>query len=291
MGDGSWVELAVYGDGGAMNVDQEREYQRQIQQRQIDQKAPNQYRIGDRDPDQGTYQLIYPDDSVDPRGLKLYAAESAPGDPVLAQQRADGFWALSEANPGPVQPYTPPWNKPVVKGGGDLEWHWFDDSLRTGLPVSVALDGVSASSPFALATKPTSTVRFSCEWVGGVTPIGYLYSIVKNKSFKPLTISTSIIARCTADLNIYSTGGYRWKGEYWDSRDFNIENYLNWQRDPDFDNILDSAIYTPAFAGPGEKTITAGSAVAVLGIDDVLEFSFEFKPRPGQSLYLELELS
>jgi hypothetical protein len=63
------------------------------------QTQPLTYRIGPRDPVTGKYQLIYPDGSVATGAEKLYSAASEPGDRVLAQQRRDRTWLLSEASP------------------------------------------------------------------------------------------------------------------------------------------------------------------------------------------------
>lgn len=70
---------------------------RQTQQQAKQPTQPLVYRIGDRDPATGKYEMIYPDGSKATGAEKLYSAESKPGDRVLAQQRTDGTWLLSEA--------------------------------------------------------------------------------------------------------------------------------------------------------------------------------------------------
>jgi hypothetical protein len=84
-----------------MDIQGIRLQQRQQQQQAIEQRNPGTYRIGDRDPVTGRTELMYPDGSRDQNGLKLYAAKHETGDRVLAQQRSDGAWLMSEANPAP----------------------------------------------------------------------------------------------------------------------------------------------------------------------------------------------
>lgn len=87
-----------------MSIDQARSRQRQQQLRAIAPQSEAVYRIGDRIPETGSHQVIYPDGSIDLNGIKLYGAKHESGDRVLAQQRSDGAFLLSEANPQPAKP-------------------------------------------------------------------------------------------------------------------------------------------------------------------------------------------
>ncbi len=53
-----------------------------------------QFRIGDRDPVTGLYNVIYPDGSSTPNGIKIYNAEHRVGDIVNATKRGDGMIIL-----------------------------------------------------------------------------------------------------------------------------------------------------------------------------------------------------
>ena len=53
-----------------------------------------QYRIGDRDPVTGLYNVIWPDGSSTLNGVKIFNAAHAVGDVVLATQRSDGMMIL-----------------------------------------------------------------------------------------------------------------------------------------------------------------------------------------------------
>jgi hypothetical protein len=79
------------------NIARLRSQQQQAQQRLTPKPPTTGFRIGDRDPIRGTHQLIYPDGSKDPTGIKAYNAAHQPGDPVLAQQRTDGRWVMNDA--------------------------------------------------------------------------------------------------------------------------------------------------------------------------------------------------
>jgi hypothetical protein len=56
-----------------------------------------QYRIGDRDPVTGLYQVIWPDGGKTLNGLKNFNAVHQTGDVVLATQRSDGMIILDSA--------------------------------------------------------------------------------------------------------------------------------------------------------------------------------------------------
>jgi hypothetical protein len=53
-----------------------------------------EFRIGDRDPVSGLYDVIYPDGSVTRNGLKIFNSVHQFGDVVLATQRSDGMLIL-----------------------------------------------------------------------------------------------------------------------------------------------------------------------------------------------------
>jgi hypothetical protein len=77
-------------------IERRRLQQQQAQQQQVARNPKGVFRIGDRDPVRGTHELIHPDGSKDPTAVKAYGAAHKPGDPVLAQQRTDGRWVMSE---------------------------------------------------------------------------------------------------------------------------------------------------------------------------------------------------
>jgi hypothetical protein len=58
-----------------------------------------EFRIGDRDPQTGLYEVIYPDGSQTLNGMKIFNAAHQVGDVVRATRRSDGmllllaFWA------------------------------------------------------------------------------------------------------------------------------------------------------------------------------------------------------
>jgi hypothetical protein len=56
-----------------------------------------EFRIGDRDPVTGLYNVIYPDGSTTRNGLKIFNAAHQTGDLVLATQRSDGMMILDAA--------------------------------------------------------------------------------------------------------------------------------------------------------------------------------------------------
>ena len=56
-----------------------------------------QFRIGDRDPVTGLYNVIWPDGSSTLNGVKIFNAAHAVGDVVLATQRSDGMMILDSA--------------------------------------------------------------------------------------------------------------------------------------------------------------------------------------------------
>jgi hypothetical protein len=56
-----------------------------------------QFRIGDRDPETGLYNVIWPDGSSTLNGIKIYNAAHETGDVVLATQRSDGMMILDSA--------------------------------------------------------------------------------------------------------------------------------------------------------------------------------------------------
>lgn len=84
-----------------MSIQEVRLQQRQQQQQAIGNRNSGTYRIGDRRDSTGRTEMIYPDGSRDPNGLKLFAADHQSGDRVLTQRRSDGLWLMSEANPKP----------------------------------------------------------------------------------------------------------------------------------------------------------------------------------------------
>lgn len=53
-----------------------------------------EFRIGDRDPVTGLYDVIYPDGGVTRNGMKVFNAEHQFGDVVLATERSDGLMIL-----------------------------------------------------------------------------------------------------------------------------------------------------------------------------------------------------
>ena len=53
-----------------------------------------QYRIGERDPNTGLYNVIHPDGSITLNGIKIYNAETQVGDVVQATRRSDGMLIL-----------------------------------------------------------------------------------------------------------------------------------------------------------------------------------------------------
>ncbi len=53
-----------------------------------------QFRIGDRDPKTGLYNVIWPDGSQTLNGIKIFNSAHQSGDPVLATQRSDGMLIL-----------------------------------------------------------------------------------------------------------------------------------------------------------------------------------------------------
>lgn len=53
-----------------------------------------QFRIGDRDPETGLYNVIWPDGSSTRNGIKIFNAAYEPGDIVAATRRSDGLFAL-----------------------------------------------------------------------------------------------------------------------------------------------------------------------------------------------------
>jgi hypothetical protein len=61
-----------------------------------------QFRIGSRDPITGLYNVIYPDGSSTPNGIKIYNAAHRIGDPVNATRRSDGMIILD--NPVAADP-------------------------------------------------------------------------------------------------------------------------------------------------------------------------------------------
>jgi hypothetical protein len=78
-------------------IERRRLQQQQAQQQQVARNPKGVFRIGDRDPVRGGHELIHPDGSKDPTAIKAYGAAHKPGDPVLAQQRTDGRWVMTEA--------------------------------------------------------------------------------------------------------------------------------------------------------------------------------------------------
>jgi hypothetical protein len=56
-----------------------------------------QFRIGDRDPVTGLYDVIYPDGSHTRNGIKIFNSAHQSGDLVLATQRSDGMMILDSA--------------------------------------------------------------------------------------------------------------------------------------------------------------------------------------------------
>jgi hypothetical protein len=61
-----------------------------------------QFRIGSRDPITGLYNVIYPDGSSTPNGIKIYNSAHRIGDPVSATKRGDGMIILD--NPKAADP-------------------------------------------------------------------------------------------------------------------------------------------------------------------------------------------
>lgn len=97
-----------------MGIVEQRLKQRQQQARAIASKGEGEvYRIGDRIPQTGSHELIYPDGSIDPNAIKLYGAKHEIGDQVLAQRRSDSAWLLSEAGARSVRA------KPAASRFGD----------------------------------------------------------------------------------------------------------------------------------------------------------------------------
>lgn len=86
-----------------------------------------QYRIGDRDPVTGLYEVIHPDGSTTPNGIKIFNAAHKVGDPVSAIERSDGKIYLDGQQAFALDPWVPDgerdgylkgqvWNRPDEGG-------------------------------------------------------------------------------------------------------------------------------------------------------------------------------
>ncbi|MBC7517097.1 MAG: hypothetical protein H7237_11860 [Alkalinema sp. FL-bin-369] len=133
-------------------------------QRAAQQKAQTQpegvARIGDRDPNSGSWYVQFPDGGIGANGIKTYTAASKPGDVVVMFPRPDGSIALDSEKGSPtIVPDV--FNKPVpdAKKGGVWIFYRSAGKLWIGghqaAPEEIATLSVVANSNDASAPQPS----------------------------------------------------------------------------------------------------------------------------------------
>lgn len=177
---------------------------RQTQQQAKQPTQPLTYRIGDRDPATGKYEMIYPDGSKATGAEKLYSAASTPGDRVLAQQRTDGTWLLSEAGASRRRKTAAPSAMPPRVRKRSQVWVLYE--FEGGLWV-----GGHQAVPERIGDRPSNLQK---AWIWG-DAVGWEASLTRGDSNQPGIIAISSKGTIS-ELNNTNSYMYPLGAGYWD---------------------------------------------------------------------------
>jgi hypothetical protein len=148
-----------------------------------------QYRIGDRDPVTGLYDVIYPDGSFTRNGIKIFNSAHEFGDAVLATQRSDGMMILDGAKATLTEVVTNSFGLGGFgeKPAGYLAGQVFNDEEEVILP-TVSIDFApgspteleSGAGAFVVRIKidrpQRKDLRIKCELTGTAASADYTVS-------------------------------------------------------------------------------------------------------------------